>query len=195
VGQSRSPPAGDSSRAGPLLPKSDRLRHHKNENGHARSPDLIRDAPARGRMILNSVNSPGCVLSRSSMRLLAIRTCVDRLALQAILDKYLRKEFAAWAKQFPDDFYREIFRLRNWTWRGIKVNRPQVVARYTNDLVYARLAPGVLKVRHRQDPACRYRFPPPWRQGRLGALLERRPATQAALRTAPSFRPGRILKL
>jgi len=39
----------------------------------------------------------------------------DRQALQAILDQYLRKEFAAWAKQFPDEFYREIFRLRNWT--------------------------------------------------------------------------------
>src|SRR5205823_3879614 len=28
----------------------------------------------------------------------------DRQALQAILDAYLRKEFAAWAKRFPDDF-------------------------------------------------------------------------------------------
>lgn len=68
----------------------------------------------------------------------------DRLALQAILDKFLRKEFAAWAKQFPDDFYREIFRLRKWQWRGMKVNRPQCVAHYTNDLVWSRLAPGLL---------------------------------------------------
>jgi len=76
----------------------------------------------------------------------------DRLALQAILDQYLRKEFAAWAKQFPDEFYREIFRLRNWNWRGMKVNRPQVVAHYTNDLVYARLAPGVLKELETRNP-------------------------------------------
>ena len=26
----------------------------------------------------------------------------DRLALQAILDRFLRKELAAWAKRFPD---------------------------------------------------------------------------------------------
>jgi hypothetical protein len=76
----------------------------------------------------------------------------DRQALQAILDQYLRKEFAAWAKQFPDEFYREIFRLRNWTWRGMKVNRPQVVAKYTDDLVYARLAPGILDELRKKNP-------------------------------------------
>ena len=76
----------------------------------------------------------------------------DRQALQAILDKYLRKEFAAWAKRFPDNFYREIFRLKGWTWRGMKVNRPQVVARYTNDIVYARLAPGILKELEVRNP-------------------------------------------
>jgi hypothetical protein len=35
--------------------------NHENEKVHARPPDLIRDAPARGRTILNSVNSPGWV--------------------------------------------------------------------------------------------------------------------------------------
>ena len=35
--------------------------NHENEQVHARPPDLIRDAPALGRTILNSVNSPGCV--------------------------------------------------------------------------------------------------------------------------------------
>lgn len=68
----------------------------------------------------------------------------DRQALQAILDRFLRIELAAWAKRFPDEFYRHIFRLKNWQWKGMSVNRPQVVAHYTKDLVYARLAPGIL---------------------------------------------------
>ena len=34
---------------------------HENEEVHADSPDLIRAAPARGRTIRNSVNTPGCV--------------------------------------------------------------------------------------------------------------------------------------
>jgi hypothetical protein len=76
----------------------------------------------------------------------------DRLALQAILDKFLRKEFAAWAKRFPDEFYRQIFRLRKWEWRGMKINRPQVVANYTKDLVYQRLAPKILKELEARNP-------------------------------------------
>jgi hypothetical protein len=76
----------------------------------------------------------------------------DRLALQAILDAYLRKELAAWAKRFPEEFYRQIFRLRDWQWKGMKVNRPQIVAKYTNDLVYERLAPGILDELQRRNP-------------------------------------------
>jgi hypothetical protein len=76
----------------------------------------------------------------------------DREALQAILDAYLRKEFAAWAKRFPDEFYQELFRLRGWQWKGMKVNRPQVVGKYTNDLVYERLAPGILKELEERNP-------------------------------------------
>lgn len=76
----------------------------------------------------------------------------DRIALQVILDRYLRKEFAAWAKCFPDEFYRHIFRLRGWAWKGMKVNRPQIVANYTKDLVYARLAPGILKELETRNP-------------------------------------------
>lgn len=76
----------------------------------------------------------------------------DRLALQAILDRFLRKELAAWAKRFPDEFYQEIFRLRNWRWKGMAVNRPQVVAHYTKDIVYARLAPGILRELEARTP-------------------------------------------
>lgn len=76
----------------------------------------------------------------------------DKEALQQILDKYLRKEFAAWAKRFPDEFYQQIFRLRGWQWRGMRVNRPSAVAGYTKDLVYARLAPGVLAKLEQLNP-------------------------------------------
>lgn len=76
----------------------------------------------------------------------------DRYALQALLDKYLLQEFAAWAKRFPDDFYKEIFRLRKWQWKGMKINRPSVVGRYTNDIVYERLAPGILDELRERNP-------------------------------------------
>lgn len=76
----------------------------------------------------------------------------DRLALQAILDKFLRKELAAWAKRFPDEFYQHIFRLRGWEWKERGSHRSHAVAHYTNDLVYARLAPGILEELQARNP-------------------------------------------
>ena len=76
----------------------------------------------------------------------------DKLALQAILDKFLRKELAAWAKRFPDEFYREMFRLRSWQWQPISTRRPGLVGRYTADLVYERLAPGLLEELQVRNP-------------------------------------------
>jgi hypothetical protein len=76
----------------------------------------------------------------------------DKQALQAMLDAFLRKELAAWAKRFPDEFYEQIFRLRGWPWKGRGTNPPQVVASYTKDIVYARLAPAVLKELEKKNP-------------------------------------------
>jgi hypothetical protein len=76
----------------------------------------------------------------------------EKMALQAILDAFLRKELAAWAKRFPDEFYEHIFRLRGWPWKGRKKNPPQVVASYTKDIVYARLAPQIMEELERRNP-------------------------------------------
>lgn len=76
----------------------------------------------------------------------------ERQALQAILDKYLRKEFAAWAKRFPDEFYKEMFRLKGWKWEPSSVKRPGVVGKYTTDIVYDRLAPGIVEELERKNP-------------------------------------------
>ena len=76
----------------------------------------------------------------------------DKLALQKILDKYLLKEYAKWARRFPSEFYELMFDLKGWQWKGMKVNRPSVVGTYTNDIVYSRLAPGVLAELKRLNP-------------------------------------------
>lgn len=76
----------------------------------------------------------------------------DRHALQAILDQYLKKELAAWAKRFPDDFYKEMFRLKGWPMNPLQVKRPGVVGKYTNNVVYERLAPGILEELEKRNP-------------------------------------------
>lgn len=75
-----------------------------------------------------------------------------RDALQVILNAFLRSSFAAWSKRIPDVFYKEIYRLRGWEWPGMQKNRFQVVGKYTTDLVYKRLAPGVQEELERKNP-------------------------------------------
>ncbi len=77
----------------------------------------------------------------------------DKKALQSILDAFLRKELAAWALRFPKEFYEQIFRLRGWNWESISSKRPRVVGRITKDIVYARLAPGIVKELEEKNPA------------------------------------------
>lgn len=66
-----------------------------------------------------------------------------RTALEEILEKFIATEFRKWAKTFPDDFYREMFRLRGWEFKEDTVKRTQLIGKFTLDLVYDRLAPGV----------------------------------------------------
>lgn len=71
----------------------------------------------------------------------------------AVAKLFLRPTLGAWAKRFPDEFYWHIYRLRGWTWRNMEVNHPQVVAWYTIDFIYERLAPGLLAELEKHNPA------------------------------------------
>lgn len=66
-----------------------------------------------------------------------------RNALEKILEEYVTNELRKWIKTFPDEFYKEMFRLRGWEYKPWTVKRPSVIGLYTNDLVYDRLAPGI----------------------------------------------------
>lgn len=66
-------------------------------------------------------------------------------ALQAYLEMVISRELASWVKRFPDEFYENIYKLKKWVWPGMGKNRYSVVGKYTRDLVYERLGPGVLK--------------------------------------------------
>jgi general stress protein YciG len=63
--------------------------------------------------------------------------------LRTYFDAILRKDLAAWLKKFPDEFYENIYKLKEWPWPGMGKNRFSVVAHYTNDLIYERIAPGL----------------------------------------------------
>jgi hypothetical protein len=75
-----------------------------------------------------------------------------RRSLEQILDKFLRKELGKWAKRFPDEFYEQMFRLKGWDYKKFSTARPSVVGKYTTDLIYARVAPGVLNELMHREP-------------------------------------------
>lgn len=75
-----------------------------------------------------------------------------RNALARILEQFVDKELQAWVRTFPTDYYKELFRLRGLDYPGDAVSRPQYFGHLTNDIVYRRIAPGVLDELKRVSP-------------------------------------------
>ncbi len=75
-----------------------------------------------------------------------------RRALDKILEKWISDELLKWAKMFPDEFYEQMARLRGLHYSEFINKRPAYVGRLTNDIVYQRLAPGVLEELRRKNP-------------------------------------------
>ncbi len=68
-----------------------------------------------------------------------------RDALAKILEAYVTKELQPWLRTFDADYYEHMFRLRGLPYPPEKINyRPAYFGHLTNDIVYSRLAPGVL---------------------------------------------------
>lgn len=76
----------------------------------------------------------------------------DRKALEDILNRYISEELRKWTPTFPDDYFRQVFRLKNWKIPSFPTARPGIMAHYTNDIVYSRLAPGVLAELQERNP-------------------------------------------
>jgi hypothetical protein len=72
-------------------------------------------------------------------------------ALAKILEAFVAKELQKWIGTFSPEFYKEMFRLRKLPFNGT-VKRPLYIGHLTNDLVYARLAPGVLEELRAKNP-------------------------------------------
>ena len=67
----------------------------------------------------------------------------DRDELHRLLSVYLAEERLAWAKRFPNEFYKQVYRLKGWKWPVGKAKTP-LLGHITNDIVYERLPEGVL---------------------------------------------------
>ena len=85
----------------------------------------------------------------------------EERALATILEKFLDEELQPWSKTFDFTFYEQIFRLKGWG-KAAGVQRPSIIGHYTNDIVYERIAPGVLDELRSRNPV----LPQGWRKNR-----------------------------
>lgn len=72
--------------------------------------------------------------------------------LAKILEAYVTKELRRWIPTFPVSFFRQLCRLRGVAFRD-DMKLPRYFGHYVNDLVWSRLAPGVLTELRRLNPA------------------------------------------
>ena len=116
----------------------------------------------------------------------------EKRALAEILEEFIAKELRPWTRTFPPEFYSEIFRLKGWPGPdGVK--RPSVIGNYTNDIVYDRLAPGVLDelklINPPVSPGRRRHRHHQWLTGEVGhpKLKEHLIGVMALMRAAPNW--------
>ena len=67
-------------------------------------------------------------------------------ALAKLFEKFVDNELQAWIKTFPDDYYKELFRLYDMPYppENGKVKRPGFFGHVTNKVIYKKLAPEIL---------------------------------------------------
>lgn len=75
----------------------------------------------------------------------------QRDALERLLEEFLSEELRRWVKTFPGSYFRELCRLRGVRYRP-DMRLPPYFGHLTNDIVYKRLAPGVLEALQDRSP-------------------------------------------
>lgn len=65
--------------------------------------------------------------------------------LYEILKAYISEELLPWTKRFPDEFYKQMFRLKNLPYDPASIKRPQFIGKLTIKLIYKQLPLGVLE--------------------------------------------------
>ena len=74
--------------------------------------------------------------------------------LQKILSAYIAPELMPWAERFPQEYFKEMFRLWAWKWPVTSGPRgPRFAGKLTKWLVYDQLPPGVIEEIQKINPA------------------------------------------
>ncbi len=118
--------------------------------------DVFQDAQRAGKLRKNQLHiAEACRILGRGLTRIGIIGLVDVAtghqrdraddALAKILEQYIAKELQPYIPTFDSKYYQEMFRLRGLDYPTEHVKRPQYFGILTNDIVYRRLAPGVLE--------------------------------------------------
>lgn len=118
--------------------------------------DIFADAERAGVLRRNQLHiAAACRLLSRGLTRVGIIGLIDEAtgyqhtraanALAKILETYIAKELQPWVYTFGNEFYQQLFRLRGLDYQKDSVKRPQYFGHLTNDIIYRRLAPGVLE--------------------------------------------------
>lgn len=132
------------------------MAHGYEANDLADMCDVILDARKAGVLSPQRLHmADRCEMLVRSFARVGITALVDeatgyqysrtREELQRLLERYLSKELARWQPTFDADFYKHMFRLKEWKYDPSTSRRPFHAARLTVDLVYNRIHPDLLK--------------------------------------------------
>lgn len=72
--------------------------------------------------------------------------------LQTILDKYIAQELRPWTQKFPNEFFKQVYRLHGWSYPKIGKNHPQYIGKFINKYIYDALPPGILDELKKRNP-------------------------------------------
>lgn len=77
----------------------------------------------------------------------------NRNELEKILEKYISEELRVWTKKFPNEFFKQVYRLHGWNYDKINKNKhPQCIGGIINKHIYDRLPPGVRNELEQKNP-------------------------------------------
>lgn len=72
--------------------------------------------------------------------------------LNRILEAYIAKELLPWTKRFPDEYFKQAFRIHGWEYREGSVRSPRYLGKLINKTVFEPMPPGVLDELRRVNP-------------------------------------------
>jgi hypothetical protein len=72
--------------------------------------------------------------------------------LARILEAYVQEDYRPWTRMFPEEFFRQIYRIHEWPYKPGNAKRTPFCGHLINKYVYGELPPGVLDELRRLNP-------------------------------------------